>query len=195
MAFPPTVKSEALIAGGRCCCICQEFCGTKMECNHIVPEAQGGPDTLDNCIPVCFDCHADVDRQTFHRLRELLPSDPTIVFLRTNNFAGFSFKLVLLDPVYDFEHWAALPENEFLDADLEALRSHLYHAAKAFTSELVGNTFSVGDGSRASVPEDWEETNPKRFDEAVKKIHSCAAAVCGAYDELIRLGRRKLEAR
>jgi hypothetical protein len=89
-----------------------------MECNHIVPEAQGGADTLDNCIPFCFDCHADVghynakhpkgnkytggtghrdrwyekvkttaglvaspetrdvDRQTFHHLRELLPSDP-----------------------------------------------------------------------------------------------------------------------
>ena len=31
-----------------------------MECNHIVPEADGGPDTLENCIPLCFDCHAEV---------------------------------------------------------------------------------------------------------------------------------------
>jgi hypothetical protein len=202
MAFPPPIKSEALIACGRCCCICHEFCGTKVECNYIVPEAQGGADTLDNCIPLCFDCHADVghynakhpkgnkytpeelrghrdgwyekvkvtaglvaspetrdvDRQTFRHLRDLLPSDPTIVFLRTNNFAGFSFKLALIEPIYDFEHWASLPENEFLDADLEALRSHLYHSARAFTLELAGNTFSIGDGSRASVPEDWEET-------------------------------------
>ncbi len=31
-----------------------------MQCHHIVPEAEGGPDTFDNCIPVCPDCHAEV---------------------------------------------------------------------------------------------------------------------------------------
>jgi hypothetical protein len=31
-----------------------------MECHHIVQEAEGGPDTSENCIPVCFDCHADM---------------------------------------------------------------------------------------------------------------------------------------
>lgn len=237
MPFPTLIKSEALIACGRCCCICHKFCGTKMECNHIIPEAAGGFDTSDNCVPLCFDCHTDVghynprhpkgnkytpmelrghrdrwyekvkataglvesrerqevDRQVFSHIRKLLPSDPTIVFLRTENFAGYSFKLALLDPLHDFEHWASLPDSEFLDADLEALRSHLYHAVREFTSELVGNIFSIGDGNWASVPENWSETNPKRFDEVVKKIHSCAAAVCVAYDEMIRLGRKKLD--
>ena len=31
-----------------------------MECNHITPEAKGGPNTFYNCIPLCFDCHAEV---------------------------------------------------------------------------------------------------------------------------------------
>ena len=30
-----------------------------MEVHHIVPEADGGPDTIDNAIVLCFDCHAD----------------------------------------------------------------------------------------------------------------------------------------
>lgn len=60
MPFPPDLKTQALAACGRSCCICHKFCGIKMECHHIVQEADGGPNTLDNCIPLCFDCHADM---------------------------------------------------------------------------------------------------------------------------------------
>jgi len=31
-----------------------------MELHHIVTQADGGTDDYDNCIPLCFDCHADV---------------------------------------------------------------------------------------------------------------------------------------
>jgi len=31
-----------------------------MELHHIVPKYENGTDTFDNCIPLCFDCHADV---------------------------------------------------------------------------------------------------------------------------------------
>ena len=31
-----------------------------MECHHIRPAADGGDDSIDNCIPLCFDCHAEV---------------------------------------------------------------------------------------------------------------------------------------
>jgi hypothetical protein len=31
-----------------------------MEIHHIDPKAQKGPDTFDNGIPLCFDCHADM---------------------------------------------------------------------------------------------------------------------------------------
>lgn len=58
--WPSTIKTAVLVACGRRCAICHKFCGMKMECHHIVPEAEGGPSTFDNCIPLCFDCHADV---------------------------------------------------------------------------------------------------------------------------------------
>ena len=60
MGFPDKVQAEALAACERCCCICHKFCGTKIELHHIKQKADGGEDTFDNCIPLCFDCHADI---------------------------------------------------------------------------------------------------------------------------------------
>jgi hypothetical protein len=31
-----------------------------METDHIQPQAQGGTDEIDNAIPVCFECHAEI---------------------------------------------------------------------------------------------------------------------------------------
>jgi hypothetical protein len=31
-----------------------------MQCHHIIPEADEGPDSSENCIPLCPDCHAEV---------------------------------------------------------------------------------------------------------------------------------------
>lgn len=60
MPFPAAIRLEALIACQRQCCLCNERKHTRMQCHHIVQEADGGPDTFDNCIPLCPDCHAEV---------------------------------------------------------------------------------------------------------------------------------------
>jgi HNH endonuclease len=60
MGFPAQVRDDALVACGRHCCICHEFCGIKMELHHIIQRAEDGEDTLENCIPLCLDCHADM---------------------------------------------------------------------------------------------------------------------------------------
>lgn len=44
----------------RRCCICHRFCGFKMETDHIVPSGEGGTDKVDNAIPVCLECHAEI---------------------------------------------------------------------------------------------------------------------------------------
>jgi HNH endonuclease len=49
-----------LAACHRCCCICHRFCGVKMEIDHIIQQAEKGPDTYENAIPVCFECHAEI---------------------------------------------------------------------------------------------------------------------------------------
>lgn len=62
MSFPESVANEALVRSERCCCICHKFCGTKIELHHIIQKAYGGDDTIENCIPLCFDCHSDMGK-------------------------------------------------------------------------------------------------------------------------------------
>lgn len=60
MGFPQEKVSELLAQCHRRCCICHRFCGVKMETDHIVPQAEGGADDIENAIPVCFECHAEI---------------------------------------------------------------------------------------------------------------------------------------
>jgi 5-methylcytosine-specific restriction endonuclease McrA len=60
MGFSADVAEKALLDCGRSCCICHRFRGMKTELHHIIQKSEGGADTYDNCIPLCFDCHAEV---------------------------------------------------------------------------------------------------------------------------------------
>ena len=60
-SFSAEVKTKALVACKRLCCLCEKPSGIKMHCHHIIPVAKGGPDTFDNCVPLCLNCHAEVE--------------------------------------------------------------------------------------------------------------------------------------
>ncbi|HGM6754482.1 TPA: HNH endonuclease [Serratia marcescens] len=57
--WPTKVREDALVACGRHCCVCHRFCGRNIELHHIEMESKGGSSTFENCIPLCFDCHAE----------------------------------------------------------------------------------------------------------------------------------------
>jgi len=59
MAFNRTEVADLLVRCHRRCCICHRFCGTKIETDHIVQHACGGDDSIENALPLCFDCHAE----------------------------------------------------------------------------------------------------------------------------------------
>lgn len=61
MSFSKEIVEDALVACGRLCCICHKFCGVRIELHHIIPRHKGGDDSCENCIPLCFDCHAEVE--------------------------------------------------------------------------------------------------------------------------------------
>ncbi|MBI1993515.1 MAG: HNH endonuclease, partial [Deltaproteobacteria bacterium] len=60
MPFSDKEATELLAQCHRRCCICHRFCGFKMELDHIDPKGENGPDTIDNAMPVCFECHAEI---------------------------------------------------------------------------------------------------------------------------------------
>lgn len=61
MAFPEAGVAQLLADCKRHCCVCWRWCGTKMHLHHIIPRANSGPDEIDNAIPVCLDCHAEIE--------------------------------------------------------------------------------------------------------------------------------------
>lgn len=235
MTWPLAVSNEVFVKCGRHCCICHTFSGTKMELHHILERAKGGLDTVENCIPLCFDCHADVghynpnhpkgkkytvdelkghrdnwyqkvasgggitvkaefialDKELFNKILNILPKDGSILFLRNNNFAGFSFPRESLNDLHSFEHECTHPDFEFLDPELEALRGELQKNIDAFTSEIGLSTFPANISGRNTVPPEWEETQPERFDKVVNKLHELSSNICKNYDDLVKTARRR----
>ena len=61
MGFSAQIADEVLVRCGRHCCLCGKYVGQKIELHHIRQVADGGDDSADNCIPLCFDCHAEVN--------------------------------------------------------------------------------------------------------------------------------------
>lgn len=61
MAFDESGVAQLLAKCHRRCCVCHKFCGVKMELHHIHWRSKGGPDSIDNAIPLCFECHAEVN--------------------------------------------------------------------------------------------------------------------------------------
>ena len=59
MPFPPSVRKEVLVKSHRRCCVCHDFGGRSLNVHHIIQEADGGPNTLENAICLCLRCHAE----------------------------------------------------------------------------------------------------------------------------------------
>lgn len=236
MSFPNNVREDAIVASGRHCCLCHKFCGTKIEVHHIRLESEGGTNTFDNAIPLCFDCHADMmsydkqhpkgtkysetelkkhrdnwykkvlggiglarpaeivetDKKVYSRLMEILPWNGSLHFIRHNNFAGFSFETARLKALYEFMHECENPAFEFIDADLEGLRSALLQAIHEFTKTVAFQTFPTHNVDRNAVPEEWEYEQPDRFETVVNLLHDTAREACATYDALVKLATRKL---
>lgn len=236
MPFSAKVKEDAFVACGRCCALCHKFCGIKIEVHHIQEEADGGDNSFDNAIPLCFDCHADMrsydhkhpkgnkysrtelsrhrdlwykkvangngvagaeeaiatDIQVYRLLVKVLPWNGSMSFISTNNFAGFSFSLSDLDQLNDYERLCKNPTFEFIDPDLESLRSELLSHIDKFTMTIATQTFPTNNSGRNSVPEEWEFEQPDRFREVVQVLHDTAHNAVETYSSLVRTGTRKL---
>ena len=237
MSFPKDVANNALCDCGRCCCICHKFCGTKLELHHIVQQADEGEDTYENCIPLCFDCHAEVkaynpkhpkgrkytetelrshrdrwykkvrnsaglvsnpdylevDRETFHKFREILPSTGTIIFLREHDF-GNKFEVERLSDLFKFIQQCKNPEFEFFDVDMESLRAKLLGTAQDFNAKCGTYTFPLRIMGWNCVKKENVRTGKlaKNFHKHMNELNDGSTQVCNVYDELIRTGRKKL---
>ena len=86
--FSDDIKLKAMVACGRRCCICHKFCGNNMEVHHIKAKADGGPDTFENAIPLCFDCHAMVRQYDPKHPKGIKFSEKELIQHRDNWYAA-----------------------------------------------------------------------------------------------------------
>jgi hypothetical protein len=56
--FSEDTKIKSLLWSYRHCCLCEKPCGTNIEVAHI----EKGKNDLDNAIPLCYDCHSEIDK-------------------------------------------------------------------------------------------------------------------------------------
>lgn len=59
MPFTPTLRQQLLARSRRQCCVCHAPASRDVEVHHIVPQADGGTDDVDNAIVLCLRCHAE----------------------------------------------------------------------------------------------------------------------------------------
>ena len=137
--------------------------------------------------------HKQLDLNLLRRIREILPSNGSIAFIKRNNFAGFSFDWDEMEQLHAFITETEKPEFRFIDSELETFKESLSINIRAFLNKLASNSFYVnGSSKRASIPEDWEISQPDRFFEVVDFLDEKKANAWSSYNELINIGRRKL---
>lgn len=61
MGFKKSEVDKLLVECGRHCCVCKKYCGSKIQLHHISQKALGGGDDIENALPVCLDCHAEIN--------------------------------------------------------------------------------------------------------------------------------------
>ena len=60
MAFKDAEADELLVDVHQQCCICHRYCGFKMELHHIESRSKSQNDSIENAIPLCFECSVQV---------------------------------------------------------------------------------------------------------------------------------------
>jgi len=55
-------KIKCLLWSNRHCCLCGKACGTDIEIAHILPRGRPRSWDIDNAIPLCYNCHAEIGR-------------------------------------------------------------------------------------------------------------------------------------
>ena len=134
------------------------------------------------------------DRELFTRFLEVLPSSGSVEFIEKHHMGG-TFEIDALKQVKAFFREWNTPECQFLDEELEKKRCTLHRNVGEYLGYVATNTWIVDcDGNRdfASVPKEWRDEQPNRYEKTIEELHNLADRVVKAHQDLVQTGRRKL---
>lgn len=132
------------------------------------------------------------DLKLFEEYLQLMRSDGVIGFVDECNMAGFSFPYERLKPLQDFVACWNTPEREFSTPDIDKVRLELWNMAQAYISMINRNTFAANGPGRITVPPEWEDKFPDRFDRVVKDLHKMAGEIVEIHGRLVRTAKSVL---
>ncbi len=119
MSFSDEVRTNVLLKCKRHCCLCGKYAGIHMELHHIKQKADSGNDTEDNCIPLCFNCHADVKSYNPHHPKGLKYGDKELIARRDEVYNYVKNKIIDIYSAEDISKVKKLMNNYY--TGLEAL--------------------------------------------------------------------------
>jgi hypothetical protein len=108
MPFSPEVRTRALLWCDRHCCLCKKACGINIEVHHLIPESEGGSDDIENAIPLCFDCHSDVQCYNLRHPKGTKYKPDELKTRREQVYEEFTRHLV---PPLDYQVTQQLPDG------------------------------------------------------------------------------------
>lgn len=141
-----------------------------------------------------YDNHSyENDRKLYDMMMKDLTPHGSISFLRTNNFAGFSFHISSIKELETFFYkYSDDPHAEFFNPEIENVYKTLLVDINHFQELICINTFALGTDDLQTVPPEWEEEKPEQFWSVVNGIHNAAQKVCDDYDRFVKLGMREI---
>jgi hypothetical protein len=186
MGFSKKIKEDALIATARRCCVCKEFSGRNIEIHHIIHQNEGGENTFENAIPLCFDCHANAGHYNSKHPRGMRFAPVELrrhrdnwydlvkkgTYLNSENeilqnyFVCNSFETVWEIINGDFENFPIQPIKVIKNELFNYLKSAAkFHKNKERELTLEGSTYKGIEGYLKAFPNVKPESNQWNQDE------------------------------
>lgn len=141
--------------------------------------------------------YIDLDRKLFLKFKKmLLVTGGSIQFMRNHSY-GTSWLMKAHDDLKAYSRECQNPDFEFIDLDLETRRCEFTRSVERFLDVLLRVSFPTyrwiaNYSEEIAVFPEVKYSKPEKYCEALNDIEESASDVCSAYDDLIRLGRRKL---
>lgn len=108
MKFDGKVKIKCLLWCDRHCCLCGKTCGVDIEVAHIDRKIKD-PHAIDNAIPLCYECHANIGHYDREQPRGNKYSDHELKKRREQVYEEYTRCLV---PPVRFEITQSTPSEE-----------------------------------------------------------------------------------
>ena len=132
------------------------------------------------------------DSSTFNKILETLDQDQVISFLRTHDFNG-TYDRNESDPILRFIDLSKRPDSEFLNPELENLRTSLFDMAKTLAGLLAIKTHPRQNTFSSVLPESLvNHVRPAWVDENADEINDCATSFVEIFEKLVRHARLTL---